>query len=74
MSSPPEGVAPLAQKNLLQLHFHMLGAKSFESAVFGRYVDFVRRAHPDRDLPALFRDGEVFDNARRLRATRCSAT
>lgn len=56
-------------KKLLQLNFHMLGAKSFESEVFGRYVDHVRDHHPDADLPGLFRDAEVFDNAAALRST-----
>lgn len=58
---------PLAGKRLLQLHFHMLGATSFETAIFRGYVDHVRQHHPDAPLPALFRDQEVFDNARALR-------
>jgi len=60
---------PLADKKLLQLHFHMLGARSFESAVFKGYIDFVQARHPDATLPALFRDQEVFDNAAQLRLT-----
>jgi len=60
---------PLEGKKLLQLHFHMLGAKSFESEVFGQYVKHIREHHPDADLPGLFRDQEVFDNARQLRET-----
>lgn len=60
---------PLEGKKLLQLHFHMLGAKSFESEVFGRYVRYVREHHANANLPGLFRDQEVFDNARQLRDT-----
>jgi len=61
--------APLEGKNLLQLHFHMLGAESFEGQVFKGYLDAVRQAHPDAALPGLFRDQEVFDNASSLRST-----
>lgn len=58
---------PLEHKRLLQLHLHMLNAKSFESAVFGRYVEHMQQAHPDATLPGLFRDQEVFENALKLR-------
>jgi hypothetical protein len=60
---------PIKGKTLLQLHFHMLGSRSIEDAVFAGYVAHVRAQHPDADLPALFRDQEVFDNARHLRET-----
>ncbi len=63
-----DAYTPIEGKRLLQLHFHMLGAETFESAVFKGYVDFVRAHHPDAPLPGLFRDAEVFDNALQLRA------
>ncbi|MCB9596957.1 MAG: hypothetical protein H6719_29815 [Sandaracinaceae bacterium] len=56
----------VGKKRLLELHFHMVGKKNVESAVFGTYVAFVREAHPDSVLPGLFADEELFDDAARL--------
>ena len=64
-----DAYAPLQGKKLLQLHYHMLGAKSFESRVFQRYVEHVRAHHPEAPLPSLFEDQEVFKNATHLRET-----
>ncbi len=56
----------VGNKRLLELHFHMVGKKNVESAVFGTYVAFVRQAHPAAVLPGLFADEELFDDAARL--------
>ena len=53
---------------LLRLHFHMVGARSIEEKVFGQYVATVQARHPDAPLPALFRDGPLFDSAQQVRA------
>lgn len=53
-------------KNLLELHFHMVGQRCLESAVFGEYVRFVQAEHADADLPGLFADAELFEDAAKL--------
>ena len=52
-------------KKLLQLHFHMVGGDSLESAIFGRYLDAVREKHPDATIPGLFADEKLFEDARK---------
>jgi hypothetical protein len=53
---------------LLQLHFHMIGAKGIESAIFSQYLKVLEARHPDADLPALFADEELFVDADNLLA------
>ncbi|MEP7124754.1 MAG: hypothetical protein ABJE95_27750 [Byssovorax sp.] len=56
----------IGKKKLLQLHFHMVGQDSIEAAVFGRYVEHVRRSHPDATIPGLFADEKLFADATRM--------
>ena len=50
---------------LLQLRFHMIGhTGNLESAIFVRYIDVVRQLHPHADLPGVFADEKLFDDAR----------
>jgi hypothetical protein len=58
--------AYVGKKKLLQLHFHMIGAKSLEAAVFSQYIEVVQKRHPDSTIPGLFADDELFEDARRL--------
>jgi hypothetical protein len=52
---------------LLQLRFHMIGhTGGLESAIFGKYIETVRALHPNADLPAVFADEKLFDDARRM--------
>jgi hypothetical protein len=51
---------------LLQLHFHMIGADSMESAIFRAYLEHVRRHHAGAPVPALFADEQLFDDAARM--------
>lgn len=51
---------------LLELHFHMIDKESLESALFETYVQVIRNQHPDAQLPALFADEPVFEDARRM--------
>lgn len=52
---------------LLQLRFHMIGhTGNLESAIFGRYIEAVRALHPNADLPGVFADEKLFDDARRM--------
>jgi hypothetical protein len=72
-----EGLAPLLEahdawlgtKTLLCVPFHMIGARSMEQGIFGQYLAFVRRRHPEAPLPGVFRSGPILENARNLRAT-----
>ncbi|MBK8255146.1 MAG: hypothetical protein IPK82_21100 [Polyangiaceae bacterium] len=52
---------------LLQLRFHLIGhGGNLESAIFGRYIDTVKRLHPNAPLPGVFADEKLFDDARRM--------
>jgi hypothetical protein len=57
----------LGGKRFLLVPFHMIGASSVESAVFGGYVRHMQRVHPDVPLPPLFLAESIFDNAKVLR-------
>jgi hypothetical protein len=57
------------EPKLAQLHFHMIGADSIESAVFLKYLGFVEEHHPDATIPGLFADEELFENAASLLET-----
>ena len=54
------------KEKLLELHFHMIGARSLEEKLFSTYVDYVESQHPDEPLPGLFADEELFENARQM--------
>ncbi|NUP07975.1 MAG: hypothetical protein HOW73_18165 [Polyangiaceae bacterium] len=58
----------VGKKKLLQLHFHMVGQVSIEAAVFGRYIEYVRKQHPDAAIPGLFADDQLFEDAKRMLA------
>lgn len=60
----PEWVDPA--RPVAQLHLHMLDQESFEAAIFGAYLHFVREHHPDAPLPALFADAPLFADAAEL--------
>lgn len=57
----------IGKKKLLQLHFHMVGQDSIEAAIFGRYIEHVRRHHPEATVPGLFADEQLFADAIRMR-------
>ncbi len=59
----------LAGKKFLLVPYHMIGAHSMESGVFGGYVDFIRRTHPNAPVPGVFLAEKLFDDARHLRQT-----
>lgn len=56
----------VGERRLLELHLHMIGQRSIESAVFGAYLAFVQRHHPGATLPGLFADEELFADANEL--------
>jgi hypothetical protein len=56
------------ERKVLRLHFHMIGARSFEEKIFPAYLDYVAANHPTAALPALFADSKLFEGAQALRA------
>jgi hypothetical protein len=53
----------LAGKKFLLVPFHMIGAKSLESAIFGQYVRHVGALHPKDPVPAVFLGDDVLQQA-----------
>jgi hypothetical protein len=54
-------------RNLLAIDYHLLGAESFEQALFKGYLDTVRAKHPDRPLPVLHASDALFADAQKTR-------
>ena len=54
-------------QKFLTVPFHLIGAASLESALFGTYVAHMQALHPDAPLPDLFADEPILDNADVLR-------
>lgn len=51
----------------LVVPFHMIGARSMESAILGGYAAHVREKHPDAPTPGFYRSAELLADAARLR-------
>ncbi|KQS08323.1 hypothetical protein ASG04_14555 [Curtobacterium sp. Leaf183] len=49
---------------LLVLDYNLLGARSFEDAIFGGYIATVARLHPDAPAPVLHTSDAVLEDAR----------
>ncbi len=56
-------------RRFLLVPFHMIGAKSMESAILGRYAEYVRTLHPDAPVPGVFLAEKLFADAESLRHT-----
>src|SRR5690606_29558212 len=56
----------VGQKKLLELHFHMIGQTSIESAIFAEYVQRVRQIHPETNIPGVYADDQLFADAAKL--------
>src|SRR5438552_2142628 len=54
-------------KRFLLVPYHMINARSMESAILGGYVDHVRRLHPEAPWPGVFLAEDLFADARRYR-------
>jgi len=57
------------EKKLLAIDYHLIGAESFEAALFKGYLDTVAVKHPDVPPPMLHQSEGLFDDAQRMRAT-----
>ncbi|WP_262103916.1 DUF6079 family protein [Arthrobacter sp. Marseille-P9274] len=51
------------QKKLLAVDYHLLGAESFESALFKGYLDTVARERPDAAPAVLHQSSRLFEDA-----------
>jgi hypothetical protein len=58
-----------AGRRFLTVPFHLIGATSLDSAIFGSYVQHIAQRHPEAPLPDLFADEPILDNADSLRRT-----
>ena len=58
----------LLERNLLALDYHLIGAETFESALFGGYLATIKARHPEAPAPVLHRSDSLFVNADQWRA------
>ncbi|KQU28756.1 DUF6079 family protein [Rhodococcus sp. Leaf233] len=58
----------LLERNLLALDYHLIGAETFESALFGGYLATMKARHPGAPAPVLHRSDSLFENADQWRA------
>lgn len=54
-------------KRFLLVPYHMIGARSMESAILGRYAEHVATLHPEAPPPAIYKAEGLFEDARNLR-------
>ena len=58
----------LADRKLLRLSYHLLGANTLEEAIFRGYVDQIRERHPGAPLPAVHTSDQLLVDAENRRA------
>jgi hypothetical protein len=58
----------LLSRNLLAIDYHLIGADSFEAALFGGYLATMKKRHPNAPAPVLHRSDSLFENADQLRS------
>ncbi|MEU2891690.1 BREX-2 system ATPase PglY [Streptomyces albidoflavus] len=49
-------------RRFLLVPYHMLGAKSLEQRILGKYVEHVRKVHPGCDLPQVYLTDGLFED------------
>ncbi|MGX5681697.1 hypothetical protein [Schumannella luteola] len=54
-------------KRLLVLDYNLLGARSFEGAIFSGYLDYVAEHHPEASAPVLHASDGLISDAKALR-------
>ncbi|CAM04375.1 hypothetical protein A8924_5508 [Saccharopolyspora erythraea NRRL 2338] len=57
----------LSGKRFLMVPYHLVGATDIDSAILGKYAEYVRIEHPDAPVPAVYRSDALLADARRLR-------
>jgi hypothetical protein len=60
--------AALLERKLLAIDYHLIGADSFESALFGGYLATMKKRHPEAPVSVLHRSDSLFENADQLRS------
>ena len=72
--SMPELADVVAQHNswtqdrkFLLVPYHMIGARSMESAILGGYAEFVRKRYPEAPIPGFYLSERLFEDAVRMR-------
>lgn len=60
--------AEVLSRRFLAVDYHLIGAESFESALFSGYINTVRAKHPEAAAPVLHQSALLFQNAQALRA------
>ncbi len=59
----------LAGKKFLLVPYHMMNAHDMESAILGKYVEFVRHKHPDAPIPPVYVSATIMKQAAAERAS-----
>ncbi|MCO6436556.1 MAG: phage resistance protein [Phycisphaerae bacterium] len=54
-------------RKFLLVPFHMIGSRSMEQGILGRYADYVRRLHPEAPVPGVYLAESLFEDAQSLR-------
>ena len=54
-------------RKFLLVPYHMIGARSMESAILGHYAEHIRTLHPEAPLPGVYLAERIFDDARKMR-------
>lgn len=60
--------ADVLARRFLAVDYHLIGAESFESALFSGYINTVKAKHPEAAAPVLHQSALLFQNAQTLRA------
>jgi hypothetical protein len=60
--------ADVLARKFLAVDYHLIGANSFESALFAGYINTVKAKHPTATAPVLHQSDLLFQNAQALRA------
>ncbi|MCM3687696.1 DUF6079 family protein [Kocuria rosea] len=60
--------ADVMARRFLAVDYHLIGAESFESALFSGYINTVKAKHPEAAAPVLHQSDLLFQNAQALRA------
>ena len=55
-------------RNFLLVPYHMIGARSMESAILGHYAEYIRTLHPKSPVPGVYLAQRIFDDARKMRS------
>ncbi|GAA4282747.1 hypothetical protein GCM10022261_02780 [Brevibacterium daeguense] len=67
LQSVVAGHADVLSRKFLAVDYHLIGAESFEGALFQGYVNTVKDKHPDAVAPVLHQSDLLFQNAQELR-------